>query len=193
MKNTALVINASVQTAENSVSRRLVADLVERLDFDTVIERDLSRNEAELITASHVGAYYTDRQERSEEQHAILAQSDALLAELKQANVLVIGAPMYNFSVPASLKAWIDLVCRVGETFRYTETGPQALLTIDTAYLVVATGGTPVGSDADFLVPYLEHVARFLGAKKVEVIAADRVNMDPEEAVLKAQARIAAA
>ena len=193
MKNTALVINASVQTAENSVSRRLVADLVERLDFDTVIERDLSRNEAELITASHVGAYYTDRQERSEEQQAILAQSDALLAELKQANVLVIGAPMYNFSVPASLKAWIDLVCRVGETFRYTETGPQALLTIDTAYLVVATGGTPVGSEADFLVPYLEHVARFLGAKKVEVIAADRVNMDPEEAVLKAQARIAAA
>ncbi len=193
MSKTALILNASVQAEQHSVSRKLVSELVAQLDLDAVIERDLSRNETPLITAELVGAYYTSPDQRDAGQHALLAQSDQLLNELKQANVLIIGTPMYNFSVPASLKAWIDLVCRVGETFRYTEQGPQALLDIETAYLVVATGGTQVGGQADFLVPYLTHVAQFLGARQVEVIAADQMNVDSADALASARKKIAAA
>ncbi|WP_197474906.1 FMN-dependent NADH-azoreductase, partial [Oleiphilus sp. HI0079] len=109
-------------------------------------ERDVSNNDIALVTGAHVGAFYTPAEERSDEQNALLEQSDALLAELKEANTLVVATPMYNFGIPASLKAWVDMICRVGETFRYTENGPEGLLNIDTMYLVVATGGAPVGS-----------------------------------------------
>ena len=195
MSKTALVITASVQQ-ESSVTRQRVKELLQQLvhngQVDKVIERDLSNNELELIAAAHVGAYYTPPAQRSDAQKRILAQSDVLLAELKQADILILGSPMYNFTVPASLKAWIDLVCRVGESFRYTEHGPEGLLKLATAYLVVATGGTTVNSQIDFLVPYLTQIAKFIGAKEVKVIAADKTNQQREQAVTVAQQRIAA-
>ncbi|MDX1451129.1 MAG: NAD(P)H-dependent oxidoreductase [Oleiphilaceae bacterium] len=196
MSQSVLVVNASVQS-EHSVSRQLVNELLEQLQqegrVETVVERDVANNDLELITANHVAAYYTAPQERDNAQHQLLQQSDALVAELRQASILVLGVPMYNFGVPAALKAWIDLVCRVGETFRYTENGPEGLLDIEVAYLVVATGGTPINSDADFVVPYLKQVARFLGVKRVEVIAADRVQQEQSEALAAARAAIKAA
>ena len=178
------------------MSRELVSELLAHLDekgeIGRVVERDLASNEVELITANHVGAYYTPASDRSAAQHAQLEQSDALVAELKEADTLVIGSPMYNFSAPASLKAWIDLICRVGETFQYTEQGPQGLLNIETAYLVVATGGTPVGGEADFLVPYLKQIATFIGVKQVQVVAADKLQVDREQALDHARQQIAA-
>ncbi len=196
MSHSVLVVNASVQQ-EASISRKLVDELLhtlsERGEVGPVVERDLSTNEVRLISAEHVAAYYTDPDDRSAEQHRLLSQSDDLVAELKAADTLIVGAPMYNFSVPASLKAWIDLVCRVGETFRYTENGPEGLSGIKRAYLVVATGGTPIGSEADFLVPYLKQVMRFIGVEQVEVIAADKVKQEEDKALAEAREQIEAA
>ncbi len=194
MSKSILAITASVQH-EESISRELVADLIAQISsvdgIDTLIERDLSNNEMELVTQSHVAAYYTSPAERTPNQRQLLEQSDTLLAELKSVDTLIIGAPMYNFSVPAVLKAWIDLVCRVGESFKYGAGGPVGLLNIDVAYVVVATGGTPVGGPADFLTPYLSQVAKFIGAKRVEVIAADKTNKDRQLALEAARGLIA--
>ncbi len=117
--------------------------------------------------------------------------SDSLVAELKDADVLVIGVPIYNFNVPASLKAWIDMIARARLTFRYTENGPEGLLQGKKAYLVVATGGVPVGSPVDFATPYLKHALGFIGITDVEIIAADRLNSQADEAMDSARARIA--
>jgi len=194
MKKNLLSITASVNQ-ENSISRQLVDELIQQLveqgNVGTVVQRDLSTNNMELLTASHVGAFYTGPEDRTAEQRVLLQQSDILLDELKQSDLLIIGTPMYNFSVPAVLKAWIDLICRVGESFRYTEHGPEGLLNIEKAYLVVATGGAPVNSQVDFVVPYLKQVMAFIGVKEVEVIAADRTNAQRDEALAIARSVIA--
>lgn len=185
-----LSLSASVQ-GDQSTSRMLANELITKLTEKAgaakVSERDVSSNDIALVTGAHVGAFYTPAEERSDEQNALLEQSDALLAELKEANTLVVATPMYNFGIPASLKAWVDMICRVGETFRYTENGPEGLLNIDTMYLVVATGGAPVGSAVDFVVPYMKQVASFIGIKHVEVIAADRMNVDADASLKKAR------
>ena len=183
-----LSVSASVQ-GDNSTSRVLAKSFVNHEKITdkvgSVIERDVSRNDVALITAEHVGAFYTPREERSAEQNALLEQSDALVEELKAANTLVVSTP-----IPASLKAWIDMICRVGETFRYTENGPEGLLNIDTMYLFVATGGAPVDSPVDFLVPYMKQVASFIGIKNVEVIAADRMNVDADASLGEAHQQL---
>lgn len=185
-----LSVSASVQ-GDESMSRTLANSFVqhEKLadKIGSVVHRDVSKNDVELVTAEHVAAFYTPRGERSTEQNSLLEQSDALVKELQAANTLVISTPMYNFGVPASLKAWVDMVCRVGETFRYTENGPQGLLNIDTMYLFVATGGTEIGSPIDFLVPYMKQVASFIGVKHVEVIAADKMNVDADASLAQAR------
>lgn len=189
-----LSVSASVQ-GDQSTSRRLANELIKGLAEKSggaqVCERDVSNNDIALVTGEHLGAFYTPADERSDEQNALLQQSDALLAELKAANILVVATPMYNFGVPASLKAWVDMICRVGETFRYTENGPQGLLDIDTMYLVVATGGAPVGSAVDFVVPYMKQVAGFIGIKNIEVVAADRMNVDADASLKKARDEVA--
>ncbi|KZY67300.1 hypothetical protein A3742_21375 [Oleiphilus sp. HI0071] len=169
------------------LANELITKLTEKAGAAKVSERDVSNNDIALVTGAHVGAFYTPAEERSDEQNALLEQSDALLAELKEANTLVVATPMYNFGIPASLKAWVDMICRVGETFRYTENGPEGLLNIDTMYLVVATGGAPVGSAVDFVVPYMKQVASFIGIEHVEVIAADRMNVDADASLKKAR------
>ena len=106
---------------------------------------------------------------------------------------MVIGAPMYNFSVPSTLKAWVDLIARVGVTFNYTENGPKGLLEGKKAYLVVATGGVPVNSAADFATPYLKQVLGFVGIADIEVIDASGFAVNAEEAMTRAIANVAAA
>ena len=110
---------------------------------------------------------------------------------MRRTDVIVIGAPVYNFSIPASLKAWIDMIARARLTFRYTDSGPEGLLKGKKAYVVVATGGVPVGSPVDFATPYLRHALAFVGITDVEVIAADRLNSQREESMDAARARIA--
>ncbi|GAB4576670.1 MAG: NAD(P)H-dependent oxidoreductase [Roseibium sp.] len=180
-ENTVLQVNASARRS-GSVTRELSDSLVRRLLGKTpemkVINRDLSQG-LPFIDEDWVAANFTDPAERSAEQRLKLALSDTLVAELKAADTIVIGAPVYNFSVPAALKAWIDLVARARETFRYTENGPVGLLEGKKAYVLVASGGTKVGSDIDFAGSYLTHVLGFLGISDVQVIAADQLMLDP--------------
>ncbi|WP_109316950.1 FMN-dependent NADH-azoreductase [Pseudovibrio ascidiaceicola] len=191
MKKTILKIHSSAATA-TSVTRQLSDELASKIsnDGDTVIERDLN-SPITFINEAWIGAAYTPDEQRSEDQKEGLALSDALIAELKEADVLVIGAPIYNFSVPAVLKAWVDQIARVGVTFNYTEYGPQGLLTGKKAYIVAAAGGVPVGSPADFAVPYLKQILGFIGVSDVEVVAAEGVAVDRDAAIAQAQSTMA--
>jgi len=188
---TILQINASARKT-GSVTRELTEVLITRLldkAFDTkVISRDVSQG-LPFLDEDWVGATFTDPAERSAEQRMKLALSDTLVGELKAADTIVIGTPIYNFAVPAALKAWIDLVARARETFQYTENGPVGLLEGKKAYVVVASGGTKVGSEIDFASSYLKHVLGFVGITDVTVVAADQLMMDPgnrETALAKA-------
>ena len=179
---------------EGSVSRMLSADLIaaleERHGRIELTRRDLNKG-LRFVDEAWINANFTAAEERSADQRAVLAESDALVAELKAADVLVIGAPIYNFGVPAALKAWIDMVARARLTFRYTEDGPRGLLEGKKAYLVVASGGVPVDSAVDFATPYLRHALAFIGIDDVEVIAAEQLNSKAEESVDAARVRIA--
>lgn len=163
---------------EGSVTRRVADALIERLAVSEgpvdLTVRDLAVESPSFVDAAWVDANFTAPEERREAQRAALAESDALVAELVAADVLVIGVPIYNFGIPAKLKAWVDMVARARLTFRYTENGPVGLLRGKRAYLAVASGGTAVGSAIDFATGYLRHVLGFLGIDAVEIVAADR-------------------
>jgi len=186
-----LRIDASART-EGSVSRDLTDRLVARLagaDGEVTV-RDLADSAPRFVDGAWIGANFTAPDARTDAHKAELAASDALVKELEAANQIVIGAPIYNFSVPAALKAWIDQVARARRTFVYTENGPKGLLDGKTAWLVMASGGTPVDSDIDFATPYLRHVLGFLGISDVRVIDAGRwgFQSEAEQAAVIAQA-----
>ena len=180
--------------SEGSVSRRLSADLIAALEDRhgriELTRRDLGKG-LPFVDEAWINANFTPAEERNAEQRAALAESDALVAELKAADVLVIGTPIYNFGVPAALKAWVDMVARARLTFRYTENGPKGLLEGKKAYVIVASGGVPVDSAVDFATPYLRHALSFIGITDVDVIAADRLNSRQEESIDAARVRIA--
>lgn len=166
-----LRINSSART-EGSISRELSELLSEALAGESgkVVVRDLAQTPEEQLTADWVTANFTDPSERSDDQREILKGSDELIAELHAADHIVIGVAMYNFSIPASLKAWIDHVARARETFRYTEAGSEGLLTGKTVWLATASGGARLDSEADFATPYLRFILGFLGLTDVRVI-----------------------
>lgn len=188
-----LEINASARQ-DGSISRRLVNDLVAALEDRYEQVRTTRRNLAEglsFIDADWVSANFTPEDERSAADREALALSDELVAELDAADILVIGAPIYNFSIPATLKAWIDMICRARKTFRYTENGVEGLLKGKKAFVIVPSGGVPVGSPVDFATPYLRHALGFVGITDVEFIGAKGADRGADEALDEARARIA--
>lgn len=191
MARNILHIDASARI-DGSYSRALTAQLVEKLKEPggDIVHRDVGLNPLPVVTQDWVGANFTPDEARTEAQRETLALSDVLIEELKAADVLVIGAPVYNFGVPASLKAWIDLIARARKTFKYTDQGPVGLLEDKTAYIVIATGGTPSGSDMDFATPYLRHILSFLGIRDVTIIAADQLMATGDEKIAAAQREI---
>lgn len=178
MTDTVLQIDASARSA-GSVSRALTKSIVDRLQPKSVTTRDLSA-QIPQIDETWVGANFTPPSDRTEAQASALALSDELVAELKAADTIVIGLPVYNFGVPAALKAWIDQVARAGVTFQYTENGPQGLLTGKRAIVAFVSGGVPMGSDWDYASGYLRHVLGFIGITEVEFVAAENQNTDAE-------------
>ena len=190
MTDTVLRIDASARQ-DGSVSRTLADRVIARLSPLKVVTRDLS-DPLPLIDATWIGANFTAADERTAEQKELLALSDRLIDEIRQADTLVIGLPIYNFGVPSGFKAWIDMVARAGVTFRYTEAGPEGLLTGKRAILAVASGGTEVGSDFDFATSYARHVLGFIGIAEVEIVAADRLMVDAEASHKAAEAQIEA-
>ena len=173
-----LHITASIRSDKESVSRSLGGKLVERLTAQSgasVTSRDLAANDLPFVDAERFAANLSPHAERSAEQAELAAIADTLIAELQAADTIVFSVPIYNFSVPATVKAWADLVARAGTTFKYTETGPVGLLTGKKAYFAIASGGTPVGSEFDFMSPWLKFFLGFLGITDIEMVAADGI------------------
>ena len=177
-----LRLDASANRADSS-SRKLGDHLLEQLQQDGLpIEtrvRDLNRN-LSFIDHHWIAANFTAVDDRDSDQSARLAFSDQLIDELRWADHIVLTTPMYNFSVPATLKAWIDLVCRAGVTFRYSRNGPVGLLEGKRADIIITTGGVPLESPVDFVSGYLRQVFGFIGIEDVNVIGAGQMNVDAE-------------
>lgn len=189
MTQTVLHIDASARRRD-SISRDLSARVVAQLAPEHVIRRDLAQPLPQ-ITEHWVAATFTPADARSDAQRETLALSDQLVDELAAADTIVIGTPVYNFGVPAGLKAWIDLIARAGRSFEYTEDGPRGLLTGKRAIIAIATGGTPIGSEIDFASGYLRFILGFVGITDVQIVAADRLNADQDAALAQASAQIA--
>jgi FMN-dependent NADH-azoreductase len=190
MTDTILRIDASARRT-GSVTRDLADRVVARLAPRKVIHRDLAAEPVPQIDEGWVAASFTPAEARSADQRAALALSDSLLAEIEAADTLVIGLPIYNFGVPAALKAWVDQVARAGRSFRYTAEGPVGLLQGKRAVVVVASGGVEAGSGSDFATGYIRHVLGFIGIDAVEIVTADRIVADPDAARARADDRIA--
>lgn len=172
-----LHITASIRGSE-SVSNQIGHALLTSLTSATnasVTTRDLSTNDIPFVDAARFEANLTPAADRTPEQAELAAIADTLIKELQTADTIVFSTPVYNFGVPAVLKAWADLVARAGTTFKYTENGPVGLLEGKQVYIAAASGGTPIGSDADFMSSWLTFFLGFLGISDVEVIAADGI------------------
>ena len=187
--NNILRVDASARKVGSS-SRALTDAVIAKLAPDSVVTRDLT-DALPFVTEDWVGANFTDEADRTEAQKSILALSDSLVDEIFAADTLVIGTPIYNFAVPAALKAWIDLIARARKTFQYTANGPEGLLTSKKAYVLIASGGTEVGSEIDFASGYLRHVLGFVGITDVTIIAADQQMMKGEAALDQALEKVA--
>jgi len=164
-----------------SVSRKLTAKFLESWltthPGGKVITRDLSDTDLPVVDHVWVAAVYTPEEARTLEQKTLLDLSDSLVDELLEADEFVFGVPMHNFSIPSSLKLWIDQIARVGKTFTYSANGPVGLLSGKKATLLLASGGSYGEGTAlaslNFLTPYLQTVFGFIGVKDVTIIAAE--------------------
>ncbi len=185
-----LRIDSSAKS-EGSTTHRLL-DLIEERIGRADTRRDLGGEAVPQIDGTWVASNFTPAEKRGAEQRERLAHSDALIAELQAADTILIALPVYNFTVPGALKAWIDLVCRVGVTFNYTEDGPVGLLEGKRAIVAVASGGTKVGSEIDFATPYMRHILGFIGITDVTFVSADGQQKDAEAAMAEARGQIEA-
>lgn len=183
--------------AEEGQSSKLAREFIDawrqRHPQDRVIFRDLANHPVPHLTAERFRAFTTPRDQRTPRQRAIAAYSDALIEELRQADVIVIGLPMYNFSVPSTLKAYFDHVARAGHTFRYTADGFEGLLKGKTAYIFATRGGKYAGTQLDTQSDYVRDFLRFLGIVDVEFIYAEGLDIDVKTrrlALASAQAAI---
>ncbi|MBV1908069.1 MAG: NAD(P)H-dependent oxidoreductase [Kangiellaceae bacterium] len=187
--NTILQIDSSGRY-DGSLTRQVSAKLASQLSASnpqlTVNQRDLATG-LPFIDEQWIGANFTDPDQREDSQKATLEFSDSLVGELQRAEKVIISSPIYNFNIPAVLKAWVDLVARARLTFRYTDSGPVGLLENKTAYLVMASGGVPIGSEMDLATKYLIQFLGFIGITDVRVVDATKVdlaNKEPELATV---------
>ena len=171
-----LHITSSIR-GDESVSNTLGTIIVDGLKAggSAVSRRDLSANDIPFIDAARFEANLTPPADRTPKQAQLAAIADTLIAELQAADTIVFSVPVYNFGVPAVVKAWADLVARAGTTFAYTSDGPKGLLEGKKAYIAAASGGTPMGSDMDFMSSWLKFFLGFLGITDVELVAADGI------------------
>jgi FMN-dependent NADH-azoreductase len=187
-----LRLDASANPGQSG-SRVLGDQLLERMTHlypeIKIRERDLNVG-AEFIDSDWIAANFSAADNRDVVARQRLAYSDELIAELQWADHILLTTPMYNFGVPATLKAWIDQVCRAGVTFRYTADGPEGLLADKRADIVITTGGAPLESPVDFVSGYLRQVFAFIGITEINIIGADRTNMDNDESLARARHQI---
>ena len=178
-----LQINSSGRY-EGSVTRQVSDLAVSHLKQQNPSSKTLNRDVAKglpFVNEAWINSNFTALDERTNEQKELLSFSDGLIAELAHADHIVIGTPIYNFNIPAALKTWIDLICRVGLTFNYSEDGPKGLLQNKKATIVMASGGVPIGSDMDMASTYLKFVLGFVGISDVNIIDSSKINYAGDE------------
>jgi len=178
-----LQINSSIRAA-GSHSKQVAQTIVERLLLINpdahVVSRDLAQTPHPVLDEVALQALFTPAQERTTEQQARVAQDDALIAEIQAAEVVVIGAPMYNFSISVQLKNWVDAISRAGVTFRYGQHGPEGLLTGKKVYVVLTRGGIYKNTPNDTQMSYLKNFFGFLGMTDISFIYAEGLAMGPD-------------
>jgi len=158
-----------------------------------LVVRDIGREPVPHLTAERFQAFLAKPADRTPEQHAVAGFSDALIEELRRADVIVLGLPMYNFGVPSSLKAYFDHIARAGVTFKYTEKGAVGLLTGKKAYVVATRGGVYTGTPHDFEIPFVRQFLGFVGITDVEFVFAEGLALGEESAnrsIAAAQAQV---
>lgn len=192
-----LVIESSARQ-QGSVSRELTQQFIANWKAanpaDQIQVRDVAANSLPHLDLTLLGGWMTPAEQQSEAEKAALVRSNELTDELLAADVLVLAAPMYNFAIPSTLKAWLDHVLRAGVTFKYTETGPQGLLTGKRAIVLTARGGIYAGSALDHQEPYLRQALAFIGIHDVQFIHAEGMNMGGEfveKGLAQAKAKLA--
>ncbi len=193
-----LVIESSARQ-QGSVSRELTQQFIANWQAahpaDQIQVRDLAAEPVPHLDATLLGGWMTPAEQQSEAEQAALARSNQLTDELLAADVLVLAAPMYNFAIPSTLKAWLDHVLRAGVTFKYSETGPQGLLSGKRAFVLTARGGIYAGSGLDHQEPYLRQALAFIGIHEVQFIHAEGLNLGGEfsaKGLAQAKAKLAA-
>ncbi|WP_278940972.1 FMN-dependent NADH-azoreductase [Pseudomonas helleri] len=191
-----LIIESSARQ-QDSFSRELTQQFISHWKTlhpaDRLTVRDLAVNPVPHLDADLLGGWMKPEAQRNAAEQASLQRSNELTDELLAADVLVLAAPMYNFAIPSTLKAWLDHVLRAGLTFKYTDTGPQGLLTGKKAYVLTARGGIYAGSTADHQEPYLRQVLAFVGIHDVTFIHAEGMNLGgdfQEKGLNQAKARL---
>lgn len=181
-KTRVLRVDASANVSTSN-SKKLGDELIARMEAlhpgMQVQQRDLNED-IYFIDEAWVSANFTPPEERSELQKQRLEFSDLLIDEIRHADHIVVTTPMYNFSIPAPLKAWIDLICRAGVTFQYRADGPVGLLKNKRVDIIMTTGGVPLQSPLDFASDYLKQIFRFIGIEDINIIAADQMNADAD-------------
>ncbi len=180
----------SAITGDASVSRQLTARIVAKLKSAdpaaSVTYRDLNQG-VPAIDTDWFHAVRLAPENPTQPQQQLIDISDSYLKEVQDADVLVIGLPIYNFTLTAQLKNWLDQIARAGLSFRYTEAGPEGLLKGKRAIIAYSAAGTPFGSDLDFASGYLRHMLGFLGITDIEFVAADRLAIDRDAGMARAQ------
>jgi len=181
---------------ESSISRQLGNQLQEKLAKENelhIINRDVYYDPLiQLGNEDSIAAYFTPVDQQTEAQKQAVEASNILAQEFANSDIYLFTVPMYNFSVSAGLKAYIDLISRAGISFNYTENGPIGLLENKKAYVVITTGGTPLGSPVDHVSGYMTTLLNFLGITDITVIKADQMTVAPENAIAKVKEEIAA-
>ena len=186
-----LRVDSSAKT-ENSESRRLTDRIIDGLKTNgkslNVTVRDLNESLPQVNTA-WIEANNTASDDQTDEHKKTLELSNMLVGEIEAADTLIIGVALYNFSITASLKLWIDLVCRARKTFAYVDGSPKGLMTGKKAIICFASGGTPFESNIDFASGYLKHILGFIGITDVTFISADKHLMD-DQSLINANAAV---
>lgn len=180
-----LQINASARSAGSNSTRladAITARLVAKHAGAVVELRDLATHPHPVLDEAALGAIFTPAEQRTPEQAARAALDDALIAQIKSVDVIVLGVPMYNFGVPVQLKTWIDAIAKAGATFHYTANGPEGLLKDKKVYVALARGGLYRDTPTDSQVPYLKNILAFLGMTDVEFIYAEGLAMGSDGA-----------
>ena len=177
---------------EGSTSRALAKKLLDKIkkQEDEMINRDLD-DEMVFVSGLTESGMKIDEKDQTKHHKKMFELSDTLVKELKESDIIIISAPIYNYGPPATLKAWSDLAARIGETFRFKSNGRrEGLLKNKRAFLVITSGGTKLNSEEDFLTPWLKFILNFFGIEKVEIISADQMALDYEKSIKDAEAQI---